>query len=233
MAVMAVEAVGGAATSAEAGAAAASRSAASKRASSRQGAAARRQVVLGQVTESRHDRPGRASQTGGGAEPPVSRATRDQRNTSSQQRKSRGRNTTGRAHKKIVGKQGGGVLLTEYLAAVAIIVYATIVKGPKQGYQVVMSELVIRLTALTMIFFVLFLMAGTKLGKAAGWFGLLVDLGVLFTATQDGAIKQLASVVQGQPLKDETGKPLDTALLESETEPTSAVSVPPDVGGQS
>jgi hypothetical protein len=63
-----------------------------------------------------------------------------------------------------------------------------------------MSELLLRLTALTMVFFVLFLLAGTKGGKAAVWFGLLVDFGILFTAATENVLADTASVISGQPV---------------------------------
>lgn len=132
-----------------------------------------------------------------------------------------------RGFKVLSGREHGGVLIAEFIAAVLIMVIGTLTRGPGKGYQVVMSELVIRLTALSMVFFVLFLLAPTKAGKAAMYFGLLVDLGVLLTATQQGVISDLASVVQGQPLKDATGNPVDTtALTADETEPEPAVSLP-------
>jgi hypothetical protein len=98
-----------------------------------------------------------------------------------------------------------------------------------------MSELIVRLTALTAIFFVLFLLAGTKAGKAAMWFGLLVDLGIVFTATTQNVFADLASAVQGKPITDpSTGEALDTATLTASTsvdEPEPAVTLPDSVPG--
>jgi hypothetical protein len=79
----------------------------------------------------------------------------------------------------------------------------------------------VRLTALTAVFFVLLLIAGSpNSGKAAAWFGALVDLGIVFTATRESMFSTLADVVQGVP----TGA--DQATL------TAAIKVtepPPDI----
>jgi hypothetical protein len=63
-----------------------------------------------------------------------------------------------------------------------------------------MANILIRLTAFTAVFFILFLAAGSpKAGKAAAWFGLLVDLGIVFTAYQASFFDSLTSLVQGAP----------------------------------
>jgi ABC-type multidrug transport system permease subunit len=58
-----------------------------------------------------------------------------------------------------------------------------------------MSELLLRITALTTVFFVLFLLAGSKAGKAAVWFGLLVDLGIVYTAANQNVLQNMASLL--------------------------------------
>jgi hypothetical protein len=124
-------------------------------------------------------------------------------------------------------KEGGGVLLAEYLAGVFILVFGSVTRGGKSGYQAIMAELIVRLTALTAVFFVLFLLAGTKAGKAAMWFGVLVDLGIVLTATSQDVFADLANVVQGKPLGN-----VDDATLTASTsvdEPAPDVTLPDSV----
>jgi len=129
----------------------------------------------------------------------------------------RSRSRSGRAFKSLTGRESGGILLAEYFGAVVIIVLGLFTKGPGQGYHQTMADIMLRLTALTGIFFILFLLAGTKGGKAAVWFGLLVDLGVIFTATRENVLTDTANIVAGK------GTGVDTATLTAATkepEPT-------------
>ncbi len=123
----------------------------------------------------------------------------------------------------LAGKTNGGPLLAEFAAGVIIIVLGSLTRGPSQGYLNVMSELMLRLTALTTVFFTLFLLSGTKGGKAAVWFGLLVDLGILFTAATENVLTQAASVVAGTPIG---GDVLTDAAVA--TEPPPSVTLPSD-----
>lgn len=99
------------------------------------------------------------------------------------------------AFKAMTGKTNGAPLLAEYIGGVVIICLGTLTRGPSQGYTNVMSELMLRLTALTTVFFILFLLAGSKAGKSAVWFGLLVDLGILFTAATENVLSDTASLI--------------------------------------
>lgn len=77
-----------------------------------------------------------------------------------------------------------------------------------------MSKVLIRLTALTSLFFVLFLMSGSKRGgQFAIWFGLLVDLGIVFTAARGQAFTTLADEISGKG----TGITLDAATSKLDT----------------
>lgn len=131
----------------------------------------------------------------------------------------------GDAFGSLSGKSDGGPLLAEYIAAIVIIFLGTLTRGPGKGYSAVMSELMLRLTAVTTVFFILFLFAGTKGGKAAVWFGLLIDLGIIYTASSQDVIVNLTSALKGQP----TG--VDDATLISNTdvpEPKPPVILPSD-----
>jgi len=93
-------------------------------------------------------------------------------------------------------------------------------KGTTKGYTATMSEIMIRLTALTMVFFILFLMAGSpNAGKFAAWLGALVDLGILFTAYRESFFSTLTDIVQGKPLGVEEVT-LTAATKMSDTPPT-------------
>jgi hypothetical protein len=103
--------------------------------------------------------------------------------------------TWAQAFDSMSGKTGGAPLLAEYIGGVVIICLGTLTQGPSKGYTNVMSELLLRLTALTTVFFVLFLLAGSKAGKAAVWFGLLVDLGIVFTAVNQNVLSDTATLI--------------------------------------
>jgi hypothetical protein len=122
----------------------------------------------------------------------------------------------------LAGETNGGPLIAEYFGGVLIVCLATLTQGSVQGYTTMMSQLMLRLTAVTTIFFILFLFAGTKGGKAAVWFGLLVDLGIIFTAATANVFSDLAAAVEGQQTSG-----TDTALsATSVTEPAPAVTLP-------
>lgn len=103
--------------------------------------------------------------------------------------------TWNQAFSSMTGKTNGAPLLAEYIGGVVIICLGTLTRGPSQGYTNVMSELMLRLTALTTVFFILFLLAGSKAGKSAVWFGLLIDLGILFTAATENVLSDTASLI--------------------------------------
>lgn len=106
-----------------------------------------------------------------------------------------------------------GALFAEYFGAALVIVLELFTKSASEGYLGTMSKVMMRLTALTAVFFVLFLMTGSKRGgQAAIWFGLLVDLGVIFTAARGQTFSTAASEVSGQG----SGITLDAAGLSKE-----------------
>lgn len=108
-----------------------------------------------------------------------------------------------------------GALFAEYFGAVLVITLDLFTKSATAGYLPTMSKVMMRLTALTAVFFVLFLMTGSKRGgQAAIWFGLLVDLGVIFTAARGQVFTTTADEISGKG----TGITLDAA--------TSALNVP-------
>jgi hypothetical protein len=178
---------------------------ASRNSASARGAKARRGTVLGTPPG-----PGRESQG-------------SSRSSGGSQRSSGGKRSTSGSFGSLAGKTNGGPLLAEYLGGTLIIVLGTFTQGGSKGYGTVMSQLLLRMTALTTVFFVLFLMSGTKGGKAAVWFGLLIDLGILFTAATEGATAQIADVLTGVPL----GGDVLTASSDS-TEPPPPVTLPSD-----
>lgn len=123
----------------------------------------------------------------------------------------KGYTTSKPAFKALTGREYGGVMLAEYLAGILILAVAMIIRGWSNGYLTVMTGFITRATALTGVFFILFLLGPTKAGKAAMYFGALVDLAILFTATQQNVFSDVAKVVQGQALTT------DTATVEANT----------------
>jgi hypothetical protein len=115
------------------------------------------------------------------------------------------------AFRSLTGREYGGVMLAEYLAGILILAAGMIIRGSSNGYLAVMSGFLTRATALTGVFFILFLLGPTKAGKAAMYFGALVDLSIVFTATQQNIFSDLAKVVQGQPLA------VDSATVDANT----------------
>lgn len=118
------------------------------------------------------------------------------------------------AIKKLEGPQSGA-LFAEYFGGALVIILGLFTKGPSKGYLDTMSEIMMRLTALTAVFFVLFLMQGSKRGgQAAVWLGLLIDLGIIFTAARGQTFSTTADIVSGK------GTGVETAAM------TSALTVP-------
>jgi len=167
------------------------------------GATARRHVVLGAVeggpagaavaaTGKR-----RASSSAASSEASGARPTRSAR---------AGRASTGYARKrgqafalKSLSGPASGALFAEYFGGAFIITIELFTKAPTEGYSTVMSRVLIRLTALTSLFFVLFLLSGSKRGgQFAIWFGLLVDLGIVFNAARSQTFSTLSDEISGQ-----------------------------------
>jgi hypothetical protein len=134
------------------------------------------------------------------------------------------RNTRVKITPNLTGSASGGLILIEFLAGALIIGSSLFTKGSNKGYVITMSEILVRLSALTAVFFVLFLVGGSKnAGKAAAWFGLLIDIGILFNAVQETQISSLADIIRGQ------GTGVDGTTLVSATtveEPKPSVQLP-------
>lgn len=100
-----------------------------------------------------------------------------------------------------------GALFAEYFCAALIIVLALFTETQTKGYTATISKVMTRLTALTMVFFVLFLLQGSKRGSQfAIWLGLLIDIGVIYTAAQESLFSTVSQEVSG---KGVTGVTLD------------------------
>lgn len=127
------------------------------------------------------------------------RKARTQRSTITTARQSSSRSG---GRKLSIGKLDSprsGALFAEYFAAALVITFDLFVKSPTEGYLSTMSKVMMRLTALTAVFFVLFLMTGSKRGgQVAVWFGLLVDLGVIFTAARRQSFTDIADMISGK-----------------------------------
>lgn len=90
------------------------------------------------------------------------------------------------------------VIVAEFILAILIVILMTITSSAKATYQEAMASAMLQLSAITGVFFVLFLFSSGKHGsKAAAWFGVLVDLGILFTAVNKNALADFSSLVQG------------------------------------
>jgi len=114
--------------------------------------------------------------------------------------------------KSISGKTYGGTLLAEYFIAAFVISFTLFTKGPSKGYQDTITNVILRLSALTAVFFILFLVASSeRAGKAAMWFGLLIDLAVVLNAYKDDFFTGFKSIATGQPMA------VDTATLTAST----------------
>jgi hypothetical protein len=85
------------------------------------------------------------------------------------------------------------------MCAALIIVLALFTETATKGYAATISKVMMRLTALTMVFFVLFLLQGSKRGaQAAIWLGLLIVIGVIYTAAQEKVFTTTADEVSGK-----------------------------------
>lgn len=104
------------------------------------------------------------------------------------------------------------VLLAEFFAGVVIIAIAMITRSATEKYNDVISSIMGRYTAFTAVFFVLYLMGsgGKRSSQAAAWFGLLIDLGLLFDAVNHNVFQDLSGMVTG------AGLPQGVKLLSAE-----------------
>jgi hypothetical protein len=103
---------------------------------------------------------------------------------------------------KVEGSHSG-ILFAEYIGGAVVISLELFTQGANRGYTASMSRVMIRLTALTAVFFVLFLMQGSRRGgQAAVWFGLIVDMGIVFTAGRGQTLSTTADIVSGKGIQD-------------------------------
>lgn len=161
-------------------------------------------------TVARSARPGRATQRRAvvkgavtGAKTGPTGAARGAANSARKSRSSRVTRSAGnRSGKFAMGKlesPASGALFAEYFAGAFVISIGLFTKSSTDGYLPTMSKIMTRLTALTAVFFVLFLMTGSKRGgQAAMWFGLLIDLGIVFTAAKGETFTTLADMISGK-----------------------------------
>lgn len=191
-----------------------------QQAEARRQLAARGNQLAPRVSEGRATRPGRATQrravvkgaVEGSVEGPAgaaagaARGARKPRSPASS-RTGRTARATGRYAGNRAGKFGiakldspaSGALFAEYFAGALIISLDLFTKSATAGYLGTMSKIMMRLTALTAVFFVLFLMTGSQRGgQAAIWFGLLVDLGIIFTAARSQTFTTLSDMIAGK-----------------------------------
>ena len=98
------------------------------------------------------------------------------------------------------------VLLAEFIGGLVIIAVAMFTRTATEKYQDVMASTMARYTAFTGIFFILFLMGsgGKRASQAAAWFGLIIDLGLLFDATNHKMFEDLSAFINGSGLSKGT-----------------------------
>ncbi len=98
------------------------------------------------------------------------------------------------------------LLLAEFIAGLVIIAVAMFTRTATEKYQDVMASVLARYTAFTGIFFILFLMGsgGKRASQAAAWFGLIIDLGLLFDATNHSMFEDLSAFINGSGLQNVT-----------------------------
>jgi hypothetical protein len=116
------------------------------------------------------------------------------------------------------------ILVAELLAAYILIGFAGISSIAKDGYQNAVSGIMLRFSAVTAIWFVLFLFTGSKRGGTfAAWLGFLVDLGILYDAVNKGAIADMTGIITGGGLADKT------KLVSASEKPQEFYTVPEEV----
>lgn len=112
------------------------------------------------------------------------------------------------------------VLVAEWLlAAILITVTVPAEKGGK-GYPQMMTTIMMRLTALTGLFFALTLIGTVqRAAKFAIWFGFIVDLGILYHATTSGSTKAIANIFNGKSFLTSGGVTLASDFTSKDTPP--------------
>jgi hypothetical protein len=107
------------------------------------------------------------------------------------------------------------ILVAEFLVAMVIIGFQGISSVGRNGYQSAISGIMLRFSAVTAIWFILFLFASSKRGGTfAAWFGFLIILGILFDAVRKDAIKDMSNIISGQGIGQDT-----KLLVQSEKPP--------------
>lgn len=93
------------------------------------------------------------------------------------------------------------VLVAEWLLAVILIAITVPSEKGSKGYPVMMGTIMLRLSALTGIFFALSLIGtAQRAARFAIWFGFLIDLGIIYHATTSGSTKALTAVFTGDSI---------------------------------
>lgn len=97
------------------------------------------------------------------------------------------------------------VLVGEYIACVLIIGSELITQTARNGYQKTIASVMLRLTALTGVFFVLFMFAtgGGRSSEFAAWFGLLIVIATILDASNKGTIMDMGDLLTGTALTDQ------------------------------
>jgi|SRR5882724_667255 len=143
---------------------------------------------------------------------PVKRASRGRR-TLSQRGRAVGFPASDKRTASFIGKAAdhSPALLAEFFAGLVIIGLALVTRTATEKYNDVVASVMGRYTAFTAVFFILYLMgSGSKrASQAAAWFGLLIDLGLLFDATKHNVFQDLTGMITG------AGLPQGTKLLSS------------------
>lgn len=118
-----------------------------------------------------------------------------------------------------------GALMAEWLFGVVVISVTVPLQGAQNGYGKAITDVMFRLTGLTGFFFVLALLGNSaRASRFVVWFGLLVDLGILFTATTSGTFNAMTAVFKGEPITNSSGGGvIPAADVTSNQEPPSDV----------
>lgn len=139
-----------------------------------------------------------------------------------------GRGSSGRPGQvSIPGVSGSahtGALIAEFLLAEVFIWWGIFIG--KKKFNDAMSSALWQSTAVVMVFFVLALISrGEKTSRAAVAFGAIIDLGIIFAATQNGVIATMGQQITGKG----TSVGQDTAVLTAAT--GSDIAAPEHEGG--
>jgi hypothetical protein len=154
---------------------------------------------------------------------------KDSRAGSERKRKTRGDGAAGgrsRTRRSPGSQPKIGVLIAEWLLALVLISVTVPMSGSSKGYQQTITSIMLRLTGLTGIFFALALIGTSqKAARFTIWFGLLIDLGIIYHASTSGALKATTAIFQGQSISGSTGGAQLAADFKS-TEPASQMGIP-------